>query len=70
MKKYGCVHHALHFALLCSYDHPLLYELGKQIQDTFATLPLDLLRKSAESVSFGLQKCAKSWDLCCNLAQT
>ena len=56
--------------LLCSYDHPLLYELEKQIRDTFATVPLDLLRKSVESVSFGLQKSAKSWELCFNVTQT
>jgi hypothetical protein len=45
-----------------------LDELEQQILDTFATLPLELLRKSVESTFQFAEVCGKCWGLCFKIA--
>ena len=45
-----------------------LDELEQQIFNTFTTLPLEILRKSAESTFQFAEVCAKCWGLCFKIA--
>jgi hypothetical protein len=38
--------------------------LEQHVQDTFSAVPIDILRKGVESVSFSLQKCGQTFGAC------